>query len=269
MQTVPRALLADTAGDIAAATAALVSSFRGHISGLTLSTAGASATFGVDTGVATSSNATAIMALNAATTKTTSAWAVGNGNGALDTGAIAINTWYYVHLIKRLDTGAVDILLSLSPTAPTLPAGYTVSRRIGAMKTNASSQWLKFVQVGDVFTLDSPAQDVNAGGAPGSAGTGYTLTIPPAITVEALFVAAFNSSITQCGLLIQPPFLPNQMAGTPTGHYQLINPAAGATASVQLRLMTSSGTFRSTSFGGGTQSVYINTIGWVDTRGKD
>jgi hypothetical protein len=72
-----------------------------------------------------------MMTLAAAINKTTAAWAVGGGNGALDTGAIAANTWYNVHLIKRADTGFTDVLLSTSATAPKLPTNYTLFRRIG------------------------------------------------------------------------------------------------------------------------------------------
>ena len=47
------------------------------------------------------------MTLAAAISKTTSAWAVGTGNGALDTGTIANSTWYHVYVIERTDTGAL------------------------------------------------------------------------------------------------------------------------------------------------------------------
>ena len=41
------------------------------------------------------------------------AWAVGSGNGGLDTGSIA-NTTYHLWLIMRSDTGVVDVLFSAS-----------------------------------------------------------------------------------------------------------------------------------------------------------
>jgi hypothetical protein len=59
---------------------------------------------------------------------------LGTAAGALDTGAIANSTWYHVWLIERVDTGVVDVLFSLSATAPTMPANYTRKRRIGSMK---------------------------------------------------------------------------------------------------------------------------------------
>src|SRR5262249_51648505 len=111
-------------------------------------------------------------------------WAVGSGNGALDAGAIAANTWYSVHLIKRADTGVVDVLLSLSPTAPTLPTNYTMFRRLGSMRTNVSSQWTPFVQLGDEFLWVTPVADVNTS-ALGTTATLFTLSVPPGVQVTS------------------------------------------------------------------------------------
>ena len=59
----------------------------------------------------------------------------GVANG-LDTGALAINTWYSVWVIWNGTTTAG--LLSLSATAPTMPSGYTHKARIGWIRTDAS-----------------------------------------------------------------------------------------------------------------------------------
>src|SRR5438045_2280633 len=118
----------------------LDSALAGVLYGCTLSAAGATATFGIAAGTASG------MVLASAYTKTTAAWAVGTALGALDTGAIANNTWYHAFLIERTDTGVVDVLISLSPTAPTMPASYTIKRRIGSMKTDGSAQWKAFSQ---------------------------------------------------------------------------------------------------------------------------
>lgn len=109
---------------------------RSYLAGLTLSTAGSSATFGIAAGVATNSTNADMMALAFAYTKTASAWALGTAAGSLDTGTIA-NAWYHVFLIKGPDTGVVDVLTSLSVTSPTLPANYTLFRRIGSMRNGS------------------------------------------------------------------------------------------------------------------------------------
>jgi len=87
------------------------------------------------------------IALASAMTKSLSAWAAGTGNGGLDTGTIAASTYYYIWLIKRTDGTAVDVLLSLSGTAPTMPANYTIKRCIGRIRTNASSQINQLIMI--------------------------------------------------------------------------------------------------------------------------
>lgn len=66
-------------------------------------------------------------------------WAVGTNQGGLDTGSAAAGTFYAVWLIKRSDTGVVDVLISASFTAPTMPASYDLKRRIGWVATIAGS----------------------------------------------------------------------------------------------------------------------------------
>lgn len=49
------------------------------------------------------------------------------------------STTYYVYIIGN-DTGSsIDILISTNSTTPTLPAGYTLFRKIGSYTTNSSS----------------------------------------------------------------------------------------------------------------------------------
>ncbi len=75
--------------------------WRGHLFGLTLSTAGGSVTFSVAPGEAADSTGADLMALSAALAKSFSAnWSVGNNGGALDTGSTAANTWYHVILLN-------------------------------------------------------------------------------------------------------------------------------------------------------------------------
>lgn len=268
MQLVPRTLLADTTADIAAA---ITSAFRGHISGLTLSAAGGTNTWGIASGVAVNSTATALLTLPVALSKNGGVgWGAGTANGSLDTGALAINTWYHAFVIKNVDTGAVDALISLSATAPTLPAGYTVFRRVGSMRTNGSAQWYKFVQIGDTFMLDSPVLDAN--GVSAGAGLTVTLTVPNGPPVEAIFHMALNSTVAGAFLTVHSPLVAAQTVGVPTTNYQIVNPVAGVTdPSSIMRLPTITGALRLVSGtpGGGTQQTYLVTHGWVDRRGKD
>lgn len=69
------------------------------------------------------------------------AWAVGDNQGGLDTGAVG-NFTYHLWLIKRTDTDVVDVLFSLSATAPTMPTNYTKKRRIGSFFRTGGSNVL-------------------------------------------------------------------------------------------------------------------------------
>jgi hypothetical protein len=157
-----------------------------------------------------------------ALSKTTSAWSAGNGNGALDAGGIAINTWYNVYLVKRIDTQVVDVLISLSANAPTLPANYSLARRIGSMKTNGSAQWIKFLQNGDEFLWDPTILDVN-GVAMSTAVQAPTLSVPPGVSVTALVQVALNPTAVGQLLLLYSPLLSTPQS-TSAANWQVVAP---------------------------------------------
>jgi len=60
------------------------------------------------------STRSALIAVASAYTKTTSAWAVGSGNGGLDEGSIGASSCYHLYTIRRPDTGVTDYLISLA-----------------------------------------------------------------------------------------------------------------------------------------------------------
>ncbi|WP_313314558.1 phage tail protein [Stutzerimonas nitrititolerans] len=70
------------------------------------------------------------------------------GTNGLDTGLLLASTWYSVWVIWNGTTAAG--LLSLSATAPTLPAGYKHKARLGWIRTDATTNRypLGFVQAG-------------------------------------------------------------------------------------------------------------------------
>lgn len=112
-----------------------------HIAGLTYANNVADATNDIDiaTGSCRDSTDAMDMILASAITKQSDvAWAVGSGNGGLDSGAVG-NSDYYIWIIKRSDTGVVDALFSLSSTAPTMPANYDHKRLIGWFKRSGGT----------------------------------------------------------------------------------------------------------------------------------
>ncbi len=92
-----------------------VNVLRNHIDGFQMSTAGASTTMTIGAGQAANSTNSIYITQAASISKTTGAWSVGSGNGGIDAGTVANNTWYHFYAIRRPDTGVVDDIFSLAP----------------------------------------------------------------------------------------------------------------------------------------------------------
>lgn len=233
----------------------------GFLSGLELSTAGSSATFGIAVGAANDTTNATLMALASAYTKTTSAWAVGTGNGALDTGTIATSTWYHVWLIARSDTGVVDVLVSTSASAPTMPTSYDRKRRIGSMKTDGSSQWTKFAQVGDDFLWSTPVDD--SASVISANRTSITLTVPTGVVVAARFRSYVNGP-GGVVVYIYTSLSESDISAATTADLAC---ASGGLAAVNVERLTNT----SAQIGGRANASItapISTYGWKDFRGR-
>lgn len=247
---------------------------RGHIDGVNLSTAGSSATMTVSAGQAADGTATVLMELASSLAKTTSAWAVGAAGG-LDTGTIANNTWYHFYLIRRPDTGVVDVLISASASSPTLPTNYTQFRRIGAGRTNASAQWVSFTQFGDYFRWAATVADVAAAN-PGASAVSRTLTVPTGVKVRALLaVGVYASGGSTQNAVYLSDLAASDEAALSTGATAVARGTAShqvtnAANVVQCEIMTNtSAQIRSRMENGvNACTLVISTIGWADTRGK-
>ncbi|WP_298255843.1 hypothetical protein [Bradyrhizobium sp.] len=239
---------------------------RSYLAGLTLSTAGSSATFSIAAGIAADATAADVMTLSASISKTTLAWASGSGNGGLDTGTIAASTWYHAYLIKDVTTQAVDVLISVSASAPTMPGGYTLKRRIGSIKTNGSSQWILFHQNGDEFLWDAALQDVTGSANLGTSALLSTLTVPTGVEVNAIIAAAAGIGGSSVTVAITSP---DAADAAPSGQYAEIVSASGAFASCQVNVRTNtSAQIRSRSSLANT-NYFVLTRGWIDRRGRD
>lgn len=249
---------------------------RSYLAGLTLSTAGSSATMSIAAGQATSDDQATSMTLGSAISKTTSAWAVGTGNGGLDTGAIANSTWYHFYLIERTDTGVVDVLFSLSASSPTMPTNYTKKRRIGSGKTNGSAQWVSFKQTGDYFRLAASVLDVNTTN-PGTASVTATLaSVPSGVKVKALINAEWRGG-TSANVTVYVRDLdandeaPTNIAGAspsvPGGSFT--SQSGGGAAYLEVMTNTSSQIGYRVTASGASDIMGIATLGWIDTRGRE
>lgn len=246
---------------------------RGHIFGLTLSNNASDATNDIDIAAgACASDATApvIMALTSTLTKRLDAnWAVGSGNGGLDTGAIA-NTTYHVWLIQRSDTGVVDALFSTSATSPTMPSGYDRKRRIGSI-IRASAAIRTFLQHGDMF-LYRAASIADYASTASRAAALLTISVPTGIRVYPIIehTVYMGGGAGNIQMLVGPG------DGASSSILNLSQPLAAAeheknsnalwfaptntNAQIFMAIVINSGSLT---------SANINTWGWIDTRGKD
>ena len=245
-----------------------------YISNLLLSTAGSSATFGIAVGVAMDSTNAALMTLASAYTKTTSAWAVGTGNGALDTGTIANTTWYHVWLIQRSDTGVVDVLISTSATAPTMPASYDRKRRIGSMLTDGSAQWVSFTQNGDLFTWYTPLGDISVNQT--TSQTARVVNVPTGVQVVAKLRFFYNVSATENITLLVSSIAEGGLTSSSSATGQLSGAARGQPAIAspsgnELAVLTNtSAQVNFVANGYSTAPVMrVGAFAWIDERGSN
>jgi len=211
-----------------------------------------------------------ILAAALADKRLNTAWAVGAAAGMLDTGAIATNVTYHIFLIQRSDTGVVDLLASLSPTGPTMPASYDRKAWIGAVTTDATPNIEPFHQDRDYFYRDVPAQDYRAT-SPGTAGVTRTLSVPTGIGVQAIHmsgVAAISVGTAIYALITaldQPDTAPDstvyhvssESGGEGTGQVVMLV-RTNTSGQIRTRVDTSAASIR----------VFGTTIGWIAPRGR-
>lgn len=250
----------------------------GHLYGLT--TAYVSTTsFSVAAGTAASegSASVSLLRLTSSLTKTLSAWAAGTGAGSLDTGTIAATTWYHVHLISSADGATVDVLLSLSATAPTMPSGYTGRRRIGSIKTNISAQITTFVQAGNRFRWAAQVLEADVINQGTAAITRTLAGVPTGVVVFADLLVGIYGGSSYGQHLVTPLSLPDvappavqgvSSAQVPMGvvagytaialwDWQSKSVATNTSAQVRSRIAVS----------GAQDHAGIITVGWTDDRG--
>lgn len=237
----------------------------GFIYGCTLSNNSGDITNDIDisSGKVRSSDDTENLILSSALTKRLdAAWAVGSGNGGLDTGSIA-NTVYHIHLIKRTDTGVVDALFSTSATSPTLPTNYTVSRRIGSV-IRVSGAIKEFIQHGNIFRWKTPVLDINQD--PTTSYTNFTLTVPTGfrVIVEANVYA--NNANFDTGVHVKTPDASDGLASTTVSPLSVIYGVATGNGTV--RVLTNSSGQVSAQAGRSNTDFRFATISYEDYRGQ-
>lgn len=254
---------------------------HGHLWGLTLAN-GTDATNDIDVAVGeamsddTDSNDAVLIRLTTAITKQLDAvWAVGTAAGGRASGGAITDTTYHVFLIMRPDTGVVDVAFDTSETGANLAANtnaaYTKKRCIGSILRESASI-VAFTQNRDEFLRTTPVQNVAATN-PGTSAVTRTLGIPVGRVLDALI----NSSVTQVGtnayVYLSPLTATDQApsaSAAPGFTYFASNVGLATWGIGGMRIKTNaSAQIRSRLSASDANTVlYINTLGWIDRRGR-
>lgn len=181
------------------------------------------------------------------------------GVGGLDSGAVAANTMYAVYAIGSstsqpylLNYAPINqvppielpfskfpgaALLSTNFTAPALPAGYDMFRRIGTIVTNGASQIKLFTQIGSgssrrMWYAAAIATDIAAAASTVGVFGAVNLNVTPTVPVEATIVhLAASITPTAAGgyIRLQPAI---STGGVTTAVYAAISGDVAAVAHV-------------------------------------
>jgi hypothetical protein len=77
-----------------------------------------------------------------------------NGVAGLDTGSVAANKFYFIWIISN--GTQYSAMYSLSPSAPTMPSGYTYKLLAGCVLTDSSSHIIHTSQIGQHVRYSTP-----------------------------------------------------------------------------------------------------------------
>ncbi len=195
------------------------------------------------------------------------AFAEGSNQGGLDTGAIAADTWYHMHAITKPNSDS-DFLFSLSATAPTLPSGFTHSRRVGSVLTNGSSNIIAYRQTGNIFYWVESALDLSIASPGTDPDTLFVVSAPLGVETKAIVRLSGSNSGGSGG---QFGVGHGSMATPPSifDYFTLLVTIGSSTFSKEtLGVETNTSSqlrFRTVSMG---TSIALRTLGYIDPRGS-
>jgi hypothetical protein len=247
---------------------------RGSIDGLILSNDGTDPAkdIGISAGDAADDGQAVTMVLSSALIKKLdAAWAVGTNQGALDGsesvgGTPDASTWYHIWLIRRSDTGVVDILASESATAPTMPTNYDQKRRIGAVLFDATPDVLGFTQYGDKFYWDDRVRNVT--GTPGvTTAILFTASAPLGVVTECLTSSAMVLA-ANVYYVINGPEEADAVADATNFDLRTTSTNGGPVQTNAARFTDTSSQLRYRS-SSTSAAIDILTLGWIDPRGRN
>ncbi|MBY5442112.1 hypothetical protein HFO93_01145 [Rhizobium leguminosarum] len=144
-------------------------------------------------------------------------WAVGTGNGGLDTGSVGANATYFAYALRKTADGSFDVVLSTSATiagvTTTLLTGYTIVKCIGVVLTDASSLIRQFIMYPrDFYQWVTPIREAT-NVAISTTSALMAITVPNGVKAEAKIRLMFSSSATTNSALVHDPAKGTLLAG--------------------------------------------------------
>lgn len=248
----------------------------GYIYKLTLSNDAGDLTndIGITVGAARDDGDAFTMVLGSALIKQLdAAWAPGTNQGMRASGAAIADTTYHIFLIRRPDTGVVDIAADTSPTGANLAANtnaaYTQKRRIGSI-IRAAGAIVAFRQVGNLFRRAAVTDRSSTSAA---ASALLTLSVPTGITVQPLLsLAIIGGASVTCSVSLGDAAAGAIEVGimevftgagdTNDEARQTVPPIFTTNTSAQLY-------FAQVNTAGTPTASKVTTLGWIDNRGQD
>lgn len=243
----------------------------GHLYGMIISNNVSDANNDIDISVGecrSSDNTVDLILSSIITKRSDAAWAQGNNQGGMDAGSKPTNGTLHVFIISN--GSVVDAIFSTSPSAPSLPTGYTKYRRIGAVRTDSSTNIRSFVQVGDRFLYRSLVKDVVMGNAV-AGGSLFNISVPSGFKLHPIInISAYARywKIYDPDQTFPSTLTPDVYNNTAT-NYLADSYSHGGCQFNPFGVMTNTvnqiGLDVSSDLNG---YVCIDTHGWFDTRGR-
>lgn len=124
-------------------------------------------------------------------------WVEGSGAsiGGLDTGTVAINTWYNCFVIYNSTTGDYDAIFTAA-NSPSLPAGYGEYGRVGSIRTDGSGNIRQFITARNKVIWKTPIldEDFTVGTSRIDLPNQLSSSVPPKVTCNILMNAFIDNA---------------------------------------------------------------------------
>jgi hypothetical protein len=194
-------------------------------------------------------------------------WAVGTGNGGLDTGSPTAGGTYYVYSLRKQSDGSFDAVMSLSASGPTttLLSGYDVVQLLGEIMLDASSFIRPFIQTWNDFMWDAVQSSLGNDLSTGSvrAKALLTCTLPTGRRVKGLFSVIASTTSGDSGQGVTIADGANINAEKSVSNYVSAN-LKSISQTVEQYTNTSGQVSVAVSSASSPNPTTIKTLGWTD-----